>query len=205
VCRVEALLKAAGTATTFAPVGRGAAIFRQGEACEDVMYVQTGNVKVSVRSTSRKEAVVAILGPGQFFGEACLAGHSRRMGSATAMTPSTILIVGRDRMVELLHQQSAMADRFIAHILARNIRIEEDLVDRSFHSCEKRLASTLLRLTRDAKQYKPAHTVPKMSQGTLAKMIGSTRPRVNFFLRKFERLGFIGTGTASESWGDPLC
>jgi CRP/FNR family cyclic AMP-dependent transcriptional regulator len=190
VFQVEALLEAAGSATSFAP-RRGAAIFRQGEACEDVMYVQTGSVKLSVRSTSGKEAVVAMLGPGEFFGEACLAGELRRLGSATAMTPSTILVVGRDRMVALLHQQSAIADHFIAHILARNIRIEEDLVDRSFHSSEKRLARTLLRLSHYGKQYKPPHTAPKISQGMLATMIGTTRPRVNVFLKKFQRLGFI--------------
>jgi CRP-like cAMP-binding protein len=155
------------------------------------MYVQIGSVKLSVRSTSGKEAVVALLGPGEFFGEACLAGHARRLGSATAMTPSTILVVGRDRMVELLHQHSAMADHFIAHILERNIRVEEDLVDHHFNSSEQRLARLLLRLARYRKQCKPAHTAPKISQRILATMIGTTRTRVNVFLKKFRRLGFI--------------
>jgi CRP-like cAMP-binding protein len=191
VFQVEALLRSSGTATTFAPRRRGAAIFRQGEPCEDVLYVQTGSVKLSVRSTSGKEAVVAMLGPGEFFGEACLAGHARRLGSATAMTPSTILVVGRDRMVALLHQQSAIADHFIAHILARIIRVEEDLVDHHFNSSEERLARILLRLARYGKRYTPAHTAPQISQEMLATMIGTTRPRVNVFLKRFKRLGFI--------------
>jgi CRP-like cAMP-binding protein len=190
VFQVEALLRSAGAATQFAS-GRGDVIFTQGEACTHVMYVHTGSVKLSVRSTSGKEAVVAMLGPGEFFGEACLAGQSRRMASATAMTPSTILLIGRARMMGLIHRQSAMADRFIAHILERNIRVEEDLVDHHFNSSEKRLARTLLRLSRDGKQYRPAHTAPQISQGMLATMIGTTRPRVNVLLKKFQRLGFI--------------
>jgi len=191
VFQVEALLKSAGATTQFAPGGHGDAIFTQGEAGTHVMYVQTGCVQLSVRSTTGKEAVVAMLGPGEFFGEACLAGQSRRMGSATAMTPSTILLVSRTRMVGLIHRQSAMADRFIAHILARNIRVQEDLVDHHFNSSEKRLARLLLRLARYRKQYKPAHTAPQISQGMLATMIGTTRPRVNVFLKKFQRSGFI--------------
>ena len=191
VFQVETLLKSAGVATQFAPGGRGDAIFTQGEAGTHVMYVQTGSVQLSVRSTTGKEAIVAVLGPGEFFGEACLAGQSRRMGSATAMTPSTILRVSRTRMVGLIHRQSAVADRLIAHILARNIRAEEDLVDHHFNSSEKRLARLLLRLARYRKQYKPAHTAPRISQRMLATMIGTTRPRINGFLRKFQRLGFI--------------
>jgi CRP/FNR family cyclic AMP-dependent transcriptional regulator len=144
-----------------------------------------------VLSKTSREAVVAMLGPGDFFGEGCLAGQPVRKGSATAMTPSTILLVGKDKMIGLLHKQHAMADRFIAHMLARNIRIEEDLIDQLFSSSEKRLARTLLLLARYGKQDKPVRVVPKMSQETLAEMIGTTRSRVNYFLNKFKKLGFI--------------
>ena len=141
---------------------RGETIFTQGDACEHVMYVQSGGVKLSVLSETGREAVVAMLGPGDFFGEGCLAGQPVRMGSATAITPSAILRVAKARMVRLLHKQHAMSDRFIAHMLARNIRIEEDLVDQLFNSSEKRLARTLLLLARYGKQDKPARVVPKI-------------------------------------------
>jgi CRP/FNR family cyclic AMP-dependent transcriptional regulator len=144
-----------------------------------------------VLSKTGKEAVVAMLGPGDFFGEGCLAGQPVRMGSATAITPSVILLVAKEKMVRLLHKQHAMSDRFIAHMLARNIRIEEDLIDQLFNSSEKRLARTLLLLARYGKQDKPARVVPQISQATLAEMIGTTRSRVNFFLNKFKKLGFI--------------
>jgi len=187
----QAFLESTGVAKTIAQYGRGEAIFTQGDACEHVMYIQSGGVKLSVLSKTGREAVVAMLGPGDFFGEGCLAGQSLRMGSAMAVTPSTILCIGKDRMVGLLHKQHAMSDRFISHMLARNIRIEEDLVDQLFNSSEKRLARTLLLLARYGKQDKPVRTVPKMSQETLAEMVGTTRSRVNFFLNKFKKLGFI--------------
>jgi CRP-like cAMP-binding protein len=131
------------------------------------------------------------IGAGEFFGEGCLAGQPLRMGSATAIAPSTILLVAKQAMVRLLHRQRGMSDRFIAHMLARNIRIEEDLIDQLFNSSEKRLARTLLLLARYGKQDKPARAVPKISQETLASIVGTTRSRVNFFLNKFKRLGFI--------------
>jgi CRP/FNR family transcriptional regulator, cyclic AMP receptor protein len=187
----QAFLESAGVAKTIAKYGRGEAVFTQGDVCEHVMYIQTGGVKLSVLSKTGREAVVAMLGPGDFFGEGCLAGQPRRMGSATAMTPSTVLLVGKEQMVGLLHKQQAMSDRFISHMLARNIRIEEDLIDQLFNSSEKRLARTLLLLARYGKQDKPARVVPKISQETLAEMIGTTRSRVNFFLNKFKKLGFI--------------
>ena len=171
--------------------GRGESIFTQGDACDDVLYIQSGGVKLSVLSKTGKEAVVAMLGPGDFFGEGCLAGQPLRMGSATAITPSVILLVGKDKMVRLLHQQHGMSDRFISHMLSRNIRIEEDLIDQLFNSSEKRLARALLLLARYGKQDKPARVVPTISQETLADMIGTTRSRVNFFLNKFKKLGFI--------------
>jgi CRP-like cAMP-binding protein len=132
-----------------------------------------------------------MLGPGEFFGEGCLAGQPVRMGSATATTDSTILLVDKNRMVRLLHKQHALSDRFIAHMLARNIRIEEDLIDQLFNPSEKRLARTLLLLARYGKHDTPVRTIPPISQETLAEMVGTTRSRVNFFMKKFQRLGFI--------------
>jgi len=191
VFNAQAFLDSAGVARTIARYGRGETIFTQGDACDHVMYIQVGGVKLSVVSKAGREAVVAMLGPGEFFGEGCLAGQSLRMGSATAVTPSTILLVDKDKMVQLLHKQHGMSDRFIAHMLARNIRIEEDLIDQLFNSSEKRLARALLLLARYGKQDKPARVVPTISQETLAEMIGTTRSRVNFFLNKFKKLGFI--------------
>ena len=140
---------------------------------------------------SGKEAVVAILGPGDFFGEGCMAGQPVRMGSATAITPSTVLVIEKSEMLKVLHEQHALSDRFITFMLARNIRIEEDLVDQLFNSSEKRLARTLLLLARYGKEDKPHGVLPKVSQETLAEMIGTTRSRVNFFMNKFKKLGFI--------------
>ena len=184
-------LESAGVAKTIVQYRRGDAIFTQGDAGEHVMYIQAGGVKLSVLSKTGREAVVAMLGPGDFFGEGCLAGQPVRVGTATAITPTTIVIVAKAKMVSLLHKQHAMSDRFIAHMLARNIRIEEDLIDQLFNSSEKRLARTLLLLARYGKQDRPARAVPKISQETLAERIGTTRSRVNFFLNKFKNLGFI--------------
>src|SRR5581483_1748143 len=188
---VQAFLDSAGVARTIVKYGRDETIFTQGDACDHVMYIQAGGVKLSVLSKTGREAVVAMLGPGDFFGEGCLAGQPYRMGSATAITPSAILRVAKQKMVGLLHRQHTMSDRFIAHMLARNIRIEEDLIDQLFNSSEKRLARALLLLARYGKQDKPVRVVPKVSQETLAEMIGTTRSRVNFFLNKFKKLGFI--------------
>src|SRR3989441_8139407 len=187
----QPFLDSSAIAKSTAEYGRGETIFMQGDVCEDVLYIQTGGVKLSVLSKSGREAVVAMLGPGDFFGEGCLAGQPVRMGTATAITPSVILLVGKETMVRLLHQQHAMSDRFISHMLSRNIRIEEDLIDQLFNSSEKRLARALLLLARYGKQHKPVRVVPKISQGTLAEMVGTTRSRVNFFLNKFKKLGFI--------------
>jgi len=187
----QAYLDSAGVAKTVVEYRRGETIFTQGDACDHVMYIKTGGVKLSVLSKTGREAVVAMLGPGDFFGEGCLAGQPTRMGTATAITPSVVLLVGKAKMVRLLHRQHAMSDRFISHMLARNIRIEEDLIDQLFNSSEKRLARALLLLARYGKQDRPARVVPKISQETLAEMIGTTRSRVNFFLNKFKKLGFI--------------
>ena len=169
----------------------GGVIFSQGEPARHVFYVQRGGIKLSVLSETGQEAVIALLAPGDFFGEGCLAGQTVRMGSATAMTASTILAVRKEAMARVLHDEHAFSDRFIEHMLARNIRIEEDLIDQLFNSSEKRLARALLLLARYGEQDKPQRAVPKISQETLANMIGTTRPRVNFFLNKFRKLGFI--------------
>ena len=187
----QAFLDSAGLAKTIVQYGRNEVIFTQGDPSEHVLYVQSGGVKLSVLSKTGKEAVVAMLGPGDFFGEGCLAGQVIRMGSATAITPSAILRVEKAQMVRLLHRQHQMSDRFIAHMLTRNIRIEEDLIDQLFNSSEKRLARTLLLLARYGKEDKPIRTVPRVSQETLAEIVGTTRSRVNFFLNKFKKLGFI--------------
>ena len=187
----QAFLESAGVAKTVARYARDATVFTQGDACTHVMYIQDGGIKLSVLSKTGREAVVAMLGPGDFFGEGCLAGQRLRMGSATAITPSTILLVSKEKMLTLLHKQHAMSDRFISHMLARNIKIEEDLIDQLFNSSEKRLARALLLLARYGKQDKPVRVVPKISQETLAEMVGTTRSRVNFFLNKFKKLGFI--------------
>ena len=187
----EDFLESAGGPKTVVKFRRDETVFRQGDAGKDVFYIQSGGVKLSVLSRTGKEAVVAMLGPGDFFGEGCMAGQAIRMGSATAITPSVIMLVAKKRMAQLLHEQPTMADRFIAHMLARNIRIEEDLIDQLFNSSEKRLARALLLLARYGKQDIPVRAVPKVSQETLAEMIGTTRSRVNFFMNKFKDLGFI--------------
>jgi CRP/FNR family cyclic AMP-dependent transcriptional regulator len=160
------------------------------------MYIQSGGVKLSVVSNAGREAVVAMLGPGEFFGEGCLAGQPVRMGGATAITPSVILHIGKKKMARLLRQQRAMSDRFISHMLSRNMRIEEDLIDQLFTSTEKRLARTLLVLARYGQQDEPSRTAPRLSQDKLAELAGTTRARVNFFLSKFKRLGFIESAGA---------
>jgi CRP/FNR family transcriptional regulator, cyclic AMP receptor protein len=191
VFSAQAFLESAGISKKVLPYRRDELIFSQGDACEHVWYIQSGGIKLSVLSKTGKEAVIAMLGPGDFFGEGCLAGQQVRMGSATAVTPSAILRIDKEHMTQLLHRQHAMSDRFISHILTRNIRIEEDLIDQLFNSSEKRLARTLLLLARYGKQSKPTRLVPQISQETLAEMIGTTRSRVNFFLNKFRKMGFI--------------
>ena len=188
---VQAFLDSAGVERTVGTYERGQKVFAQGDLAKHVLYLQAGGVKLSVLSKTGREAVVAMLAPGDFFGEGCLAGQRLRMGSATAITESSILRVNKTNMVRLLHKQHDLSDRFIAHMLARNIRIEEDLIDQLFNSAEKRLARTLLLLARYGKEEQPASLVPRISQETLAEMVGTTRSRVNFFLNKFKKLGFI--------------
>jgi CRP/FNR family cyclic AMP-dependent transcriptional regulator len=155
------------------------------------MYIQEGGVKLTVVNETGKEAVVAILGPGDFFGEGCLAGQPICMATATTVAPTAMLFIEKDEMIRALHAEHAFSDRFITYMLTRNIRIEEDLVDQLFNSSEKRLARTLLLLARYGAPGKPEKTLPKVSQEMLAEMIGTTRSRVNFFMNKFRDLGFI--------------
>jgi CRP/FNR family transcriptional regulator, cyclic AMP receptor protein len=187
---LEGFLASAGVARTIRVYRRSAVIFSQGDAATDVFYIQTGSVKLSVLSRTGKEAVVAVLAHGDFFGEGCLAAQPRRIATASAMSASTVLVVEKPQMIEMLHTQPALAERFLAHMLARNIRVEEDLVDQLFNSSEKRLARVLLLLARYGKGDHPL-PIPKMSQETLAEMVGTTRSRVNFFMNKFRDLGFI--------------
>lgn len=188
---VRAFLDSAGVSRKAKDYRAGDTIFSQGEAAKSVMYVQAGSVKLSVTSKGGKQAVVAILGPGDFFGEGALAGQTVRMGNATAVSRSSVLVIDKAEMLKTLHEQHELSDRFIAFMLARNVRIEEDLIDQLFNSSEKRLARTLLLLARYGKEDQPHGVLPKVSQELLAEMIGTTRGRVNFFMNKFRKLGFI--------------
>jgi CRP/FNR family cyclic AMP-dependent transcriptional regulator len=187
---VEKYLKADGPRHPVTRYRRGQVIFAQGDAGHDVRYLQKGAIKLSVLSRIGKEAVVAMLVPGDFFGEGVLAGQSVRIGTATAIAASSVLTIEKEAIVRLLHEQPAFADRCLSYMLQRNIRIEADLVDQLFNSSEKRLARTLLLLARYGHD-NPTRTLPKISQETLAEMIGATRSRVNFFMNKFRKLGLI--------------
>ena len=187
----QAFLDSTGLSKRIVDFRRDEVVFAQGDKADAVLYVQKGGVKLSVVSKTGKEAVVAMLGPGDFFGEGCLAGQSLRIGSATAIAASSVLVIGKKQMVKVLHEQNGMSDRFIAHMLSRNVRIEQDLIDQLFNSSEKRLARALLLLARYGKQTKPRQIVAKISQETLSEMVGTTRSRVNFFMNKFKKLGFI--------------
>src|ERR1019366_8643999 len=187
----QAFLDSAGLARRVVEYRRSEKIYSQGEAAMNVMYIQKGGIKLSVVNEVGKEAVVAMLGPGDFFGEGGLAGQPVRMGTATAITPTTLLVIEKQEMIRVLHAEHAFSDRFVAYMLARNIRFEEDLIDQLFNSSEKRLARTLLLLARYGKQDQPQKMLPKVSQEVLAEMIGTTRSRVNVFMNKFKKLGFI--------------
>ena len=165
-------------------------IYSQGDSAKNVYYIQNGEIKLSVINEAGKEAVVAILSSGDFFGETCLAGQNLRMGTATAITPATLLVIEKPEMISVLQAEHAFSSRFLSYILTRNIRIEEDLIDQLFSSSEKRLARTLL-LAHYGKENQPQKVIAKVSQETLAEMVGTTRSRVNFFMNKFKKLGFI--------------
>ena len=166
-------------------------IFAQGDPADTVFYLQTGKVKLTVVSNTGREATIGIVGEGDFFGEGSLAGQALRMGSATALTDCAVLRIDKKAMMEALHREHELSDMFVAYLLARNIRYEEDLVDQLFNSSEKRLARILLLLAHFGKEGKPEGVIPKISQEVLAEMIGTTRSRVNFFMNRFRKLGFI--------------
>jgi CRP-like cAMP-binding protein len=187
----QVFLDTAGVSRKVVEYHRGESIFSQGDAAETVMYIQKGGVKFSVVNGSGKEAVVAMFGPTDFFGEGCMAGQTVRMGTTTAVTPTTLLDIQKQELLRVLHAEHELSDHFIAYMLAHNIRVEEDLIDQLFNSSEKRLARTLLLLARYGKQEQPDRILPKVSQETLASMVGTTRSRVNFFMNKFRKLGFI--------------
>jgi CRP/FNR family cyclic AMP-dependent transcriptional regulator len=191
VFKVDAFLDSAGVARKVVEYPISEKIYSQGGPAKGVKYIRKGAVRLSVVNEVGKEAVVAILGPGDFFGEGCLAGQPVCMATATAIAPTSILFIEKKEMMRLLHEEHALSDRFISYMLGRNIRIEEDLIDQLFNSSEKRLARTLLLLARYGKQGQPQKILPNVSQRMLAEMIGTTRSRVNFFMNKFRKLGFI--------------
>jgi len=166
-------------------------VFSQGDAADAVFYIQSGKVKLTVVSTRGKEAVIGVLERGSFFGEGCLAGQPLRMSTASAIQTSSIMRVGKNSMVRLLHRESEFAELFTAYLLSRNVRIEEDLVDQLFNSSEKRLARILLLLAHFGKESKPESVIPNMSQDTLAAMVGTTRSRVSYFMNRFRKMGLI--------------
>ena len=173
-------------------------IFGQGDSSDAVFYIKKGKVKLTVVSQKGKEATIAILGEGEFFGEGCLTGQPLRLSSATAMADCSVMRIGKQAMIEVLHREHAFSDMFVAYLLTRNIRYEEDLVDQLFNSSEKRLARVLLLLSHFGKEGKPEVAIPKISQETLAEMVGTTRSRVSFFMNRFRKLGFIDYQAGDE-------
>jgi len=188
---VQMFLDSAGLRRKVAEFRGKETVFGQGDPAKNVMYIQEGGVKLTVVNEAGKEAVVAILQRGDFLGEGCLAGQSICMATATSIAPTTVLVIEKAEMIRALHEEHEFSDRFIAYMLSRNIRVEEDLIDQLFNSSEKRLARTLLLLARYGAQDQPQKVLPKVSQEMLAEMIGTTRSRVNFFMNKFRKLGFI--------------
>jgi CRP/FNR family transcriptional regulator, cyclic AMP receptor protein len=188
---LEAFLESGGVSGKVVRRRAGDVVFAQGDPCDNVFYIQKGGVKIRVLSHAGKEAIVAMLGPGDFFGEGALAGQPVRIATAVTTGAAALLVVDRQKMARLLHEQHTFSDRFLAYVLARNIRVEADLVDQLFNSSEKRLARILLLLARYGKAEVPHRVLPKISQEALAEMVGTTRSRVNFFMNKFRKLGFI--------------
>jgi CRP/FNR family transcriptional regulator, cyclic AMP receptor protein len=187
----KTFLTRAGTGRSVSTYRKKQVIFAQGDSADAVFYIERGQVKLTVVSPGGKAAIVAMLGHGDFFGEGCLAGQSVRMATASAMTEASVVRVERPAMIGLLHERSTFSERFMAHLLARNVRFEEDLVDQLFNSSEKRLARVLLLLARFGKEGATEPVIPKISQEVLAEMVGTTRPRISGFMNKFRKLGFI--------------
>jgi CRP/FNR family cyclic AMP-dependent transcriptional regulator len=188
---VASYLETSGVKRKIVAYRKRQTIFSQGDVSRSVLYLQTGTVKITVTSSSGKEAVIALLHPGDFFGEGCIAGQPLRVTTAVAMAPSSVLEIDKKEMIRVIHDEHDFSDRFVAHMLKRNVRVEEDLVDQLFNSSEKRLARALLLIARYGNEGKPEKIVARVSQGTLAEMIGTTRSRVSFFMNKFRKLGFI--------------
>jgi len=188
---LKAFLATIGEGRKFVLVPKKQTIFAQGDPSDAVFYIQNGKVKLTVVSNDGKEATIGILSESDFFGEGCLAGQSRRMASATALTDAAVLRIEKSAMMRVLHREHTLSDMFVAYLLARNIRYEEDLVDQLFNSSEKRLARILLLLAHFGKEGTPETVVPKIGQETLAEMVGTTRSRVSFFMNRFRKLGFI--------------
>ncbi len=188
---LESFLAAAGKGRTLGEYLKSHQVFSQGDPADAIFYIQKGKIKLTVVSKQGKEAVVAILGAGDFFGEGCLAGQTLRMASAASMTDCSIMRLEKVGVIRLLHDQPAFSELLLRHLLSRNIRIEEDLVDQLFNSSEKRLARVLLLLANFGKEGKPEPVIPKISQETLAEIVGTTRSRVSFFMNRFRKLGFI--------------
>ena len=188
---LKAFLPTIGEGRKFVLVPKKQAIFAQGDPSDAVFYIQNGKVKLTVVSNDGKEATIGILSESDFFGEGCLAGQSRRMASATALTDAAVLRIEKSAMMRVLHREHTLSDMFVAYLLARNIRYEEDLVDQLFNSSEKRLARILLLLAHFGKEGTPETVVPKIGQETLAEMVGTTRSRASFFMNRFRKLGFI--------------
>jgi len=190
--RPAAFLASAGVGRTIVDLKKGQRIFSQGDPATAVFYVQTGKIKLTVISKRGKEATIALLGEGNFLGEECIAAMQlQRVATATALIPSSLLRIERAEMVRVLHQEQLFSEVFVSYLLARNARVQEDLVDQLFNSSEKRLARALLLLAQFGKEGKPETVIPKISQETLADMIGTTRSRVSFFMNRFRKLGFI--------------
>jgi CRP-like cAMP-binding protein len=187
----QTFLKQVGSGKTNLTCPNKQILFSQGDKADAVFYIQAGKVKLTVVSQQGKEAIVAILEPGGFFGEGCLAGQLVSMATATTAEDSTIVRIDKQAMIETLHDEPTFSELFLTYLLARNIRIQEDLVDHLFNSSEKRLARVLLLMAHFGKEGKPEPVVPKVSQETLAEMIGTTRSRVSFFMNKFRKLGFV--------------
>ena len=187
----QVYLESVGVSRQVGEFGKKQTIFAQGDTADTVMYVQKGSVKFTVINENGKEAVVAIFGSGDFFGEGAIASEPIRLGTATAIAPTTVLVIGKKEMIRVLHAEHLLSDRFITYMLGRNRRVEADLVDQLFNSTDKRLARTLLLLARYGKEDRPETVLQKVSQEALAEMIGTTRSRVNFFMNKFRKLGFI--------------
>ena len=187
----KAFLARPGPGRTVSKIPKDGIVFSQGDPADDVFYIQKGKLKVIVLSERGKEAVVSILGPGDFFGEACMAGQILRLVTVSALTDANVTRIAKDTMAKLLHEQDAFSDLFMSHILNRTIRVEADLVDQLFNSSERRLARLLLLLANYGKEGKPEPILVKISQETLAEMIGTTRSRVSFFMNKFRKLGLI--------------